>query len=788
MHQPDETTTEPGQESFRKLNDRAELEAVFERLTLETMRLVSAGLAMVFGIFLAFNLLDLPSRAVVPVATSDMVLILLFLAINRLLARDLIAPRWAHALGLVITLLVLSNILLTMALLAEPFYTLYVMVLLVGVGGLMLSRRWIAITTGSVIIAWTAVATRFIEGPEMVHYGFTLVAASALAWMLYAARSHTLRRLESLRMQSDSKTRDLEREMAIRHEAEARIRLSDEILGRVGNLVLVADQTGNITYVSPSITPILGYSPDEVLGQGWLELTREDAEIRDQERGYLAEAAADVDSARSEPYERRVLTKDGGERWILWRDTPGPAGTLIGIGTDVTGRIAVDRLTGLPNRNQLIDSLRQNAERAEHPETASTQLLSIDLDRFKLLNESLGFMTGDKILVQLGRRLEECIELSKIRSETLLARMSGDEFAILIEETEHESDGIRLADRILERMSFPFEIDDEAVFLTASIGIAISSGSTASRQDIQPNAETALDLAKEKGGGSYELFDAAIHSRALRRWSLERKLRNALAWNELHLAFQPIVSVADSKISGFEALARWTLPSGENVPPDEFVSVAEEMGLIHQLGEWALRDACGSLNCWRNAGHSLFKPGVSVNLSPYEIDEKLTDRVSRLLTEAKIEPSDLTLEITESVLIEEADRAISILSELRSMGINLALDDFGTGYSSLSNLHRLPVTSVKIDRSFVRAMEPGRPSKMVESIVILARNLDLEIVAEGVETLDQYHQLRDLGCDFVQGYLFSPPVPSTEATALLSRSLTIHQDFDPAQANSDFPT
>ncbi|HEV8137827.1 MAG TPA: bifunctional diguanylate cyclase/phosphodiesterase [Pyrinomonadaceae bacterium] len=419
-----------------------------------------------------------------------------------------------------------------------------------------------------------------------------------------------------------------------------------------------------------------------------------------------------------------------------------------------------DALTGLPNRLLFSEHLRIALERARQNEQYLFCVLFLDLDRFKNINDSLGHPCGDELLILVARRLEGCI-----RQTDLVARFGGDEFGILLDAIESPEDAIRVASKIQQAISAPFQLHNHEAITTASIGVALSSTDYAEAEDMIRDADTAMYRAKDHGKARYEIFDTAMHTRAVTLLRLESDLRLALERQELCVYYQPIISVASGELSGFEALVRWQHPERGIISPDQFIPLAEETGLIVPLGLGVLREACGQLRKWQQGSLADRDLIMSVNLSAKQlIQADLIEKVEEVLSESGINPWQLKLEITETVVMENAELAAVTLARLRGLGVRLSIDDFGTGYSSLSYLNRFPVDTLKVDRSFITRMGEGEENfEIVKTIVTLAGNLGMQVIAEGVETEDQLGQLKLLKCQYAQGYLFSRPLAATDA-------------------------
>jgi diguanylate cyclase (GGDEF)-like protein/PAS domain S-box-containing protein len=478
--------------------------------------------------------------------------------------------------------------------------------------------------------------------------------------------------------------------------------------------------------------------------------------------------------------EHRMRHKDRGYRWVLSRGLAVRNGDrkayrMVGAQTDTTQRKLAeeqlihealhDALTGLPNRSLFLDRLGHRIRHARREKDRLFAVLFLDLDRFKMVNDSLGHGPGDELLVETARRLERCV-----RPGDTVSRLGGDEFAILLEDVDDAADASSVGSRIQRALEEPIKVSGQEIVSTASIGIALSQTGYEKAEDVLRDADTAMYRAKSQGRARAEVFDKTMHARAVVLLQLENDLRQAIERGEFAAYYMPIVSLDSGRISGFEALIRWNHPQRGLVSPFDFISVAEESGLIIAIDRWVMREACRQLKEWQ--GH--FPDGdrltVSVNLSGRQFRQPdLVGSVSEALAQTGLPPSSLAVEITENVLIDNAEAAGQMLGELRRRGAQIYLDDFGTGYSSLSYLNRFPIDAVKIDRSFVSRMGPKKGGhEIVRAIVTLAHNLGIRVVAEGVETQDQLGELRMLKCGYGQGYLFSKPVTADEISALVA--------------------
>jgi diguanylate cyclase (GGDEF)-like protein/PAS domain S-box-containing protein len=479
-------------------------------------------------------------------------------------------------------------------------------------------------------------------------------------------------------------------------------------------------------------------------------------------------------------HEHRVRLKSGGYIWLLtrgvaMRDPDGHPYRVVGSCTDITYRRRAedrlrhralhDELTDLPNRALFSDLLRQTIARSKRHPDHRFAVLFLDIDRFKVVNDSLGHSVGDQLLVLIARRLEECL-----RPEDTVARLGGDEFTVLVDGIAGSGDAVRLANRIQKVLAKPFELGGRETFTTASIGIALSSTGYIDAEEVLRDADNAMYRAKSGGKARYQLFDKKMHAQAMRLLHLETDLRHALERRELELFYQPIVGFESRDIVALEALVRWRHPTRGLLGPREFIPLAEENGLIVPLGQWVLGEACRQLREWSRVLPDARETIVSVNISGRQLAEPgLARDVETVLSATGLAPSRLRLEMTESVVMRNATSTRATLADLRDLGVHVAIDDFGTGYSSLSYLHRFPVDTLKIDRSFVGNLDRKRENlEIVKCIVSIANNLHLKVTAEGVETERQVELLQHARCTHGQGFLFHRPLPAAEALPLLS--------------------
>jgi diguanylate cyclase (GGDEF)-like protein/PAS domain S-box-containing protein len=539
----------------------------------------------------------------------------------------------------------------------------------------------------------------------------------------------------------------------------------------------------NEIYYSPRWKAMLGFKEEEVGSkpEEWFKRIHPEDQNRVQE--YLR-SHINGNTPHFE-YEYRIKHAKGNYVWILTRglavrDTEGKAYRIAGSQTDLTARKLVeeqlaysalhDGLTGLPNRELFMDRLKQRMELTKrHPESLFA-VLFMDIDRFKVVNDSLGHAVGDQLLIGTARRLQLCL-----RPEDTVSRLSGDEFAILLNEVRDVSDSIRVAERFQARLKETTVLATVNRSTTVSIGIIIFNEKYTQPQDLLRDADTAMYRAKALGGGRYQIFDADMHTQALSLLQFEADMKRAVKNQEWQIDYQPIISLSNGKVSGVEALVRWVHPEKGIIPPLDFIPQAEEIGLIIPIGEFVLRTACKQTKLWRDSG--LPSLWVSINLSARQFQDKnLVQKISQILIETGLPSDGLRLEVTESVAMQDIAYGIRVLNELKKLGVNVSLDDFGNGYSSLSYLKQFPLKVLKIDRSFVQDIMVNKNSEAITTAIIaLARSLNLEVVAEGVEKEEQLAFLKSKFCDEVQGFLFSKPLPVKELTNFLRRTFNFKE-------------
>jgi len=467
-------------------------------------------------------------------------------------------------------------------------------------------------------------------------------------------------------------------------------------------------------------------------------------------------------------YEARIVTISQDEALAIIRNITDRKGFEKQLLYDALH----DALTGLPNRNLFMNRLSHAIELTKRRDDYLFAVLFIDLDRFKVINDSLGHIVGDQLLIAISRKLEACL-----RSGDTVARLGGDEFAILLEDINTPHDATALAERLQRELSVPFYLDHQEVFVTLSVGIALSTTGYQLPEELLRDADTAMYHAKSLGRARHELFDQQMHDRAVALLQLDNDLRRAVERQEFLLYYQPIVSLKTGHITGFEALVRWQHPQRGLVSPNEFITLAEETGLIIPIGDWLLRAACEQAQQWQQRFPRSSPLTMSVNLASQQFSQpQLVEKVEVILAETGMAPGSLNLEITEGTIMENIQFSKDIFAALKRLNVQLCIDDFGTGYSSLSYLHRFPIDILKVDRSFVNTIDPLAEThgdtgiEITQTIIMLAHNLELSVVAEGIETIEQLRYLRERNCEYGQGYLFAHPLSASTAETLLTEN------------------
>jgi PAS domain S-box-containing protein len=578
----------------------------------------------------------------------------------------------------------------------------------------------------------------------------------------------------------------------IRRQLAERDQLFQLISENAADMIALVDQNGRRLYNSPAYQKVLGYSPEDLKATSSIE------EIHPDDRPRVLKAAEKARSSGvGERVEYRVRHKDGSWRNLestasVIRNAKGQPDKLVIVNRDITERKRAeemlvhnafhDGLTDLPNRALFLDRLQQALTLSKRYPNYKFAVLLVDVDGFKIVNDSLGHTVGDELLVEIGQRLKYSVRRADmvsrprmsdvpegpIRDDTL-ARLGGDEFSILLDDIRDPIEAVRVAERVQAELSTPFLLKEEKITISASIGIASSASPHTKAEDLVRDAELAMYRAKCEGKARCVVSDPAMHANAVKRLKLETDLRKAFDHEEFLVYYQPVVSLQTGRITGFEALTRWQRPEGI-VPPMEFIAVAEETGLIIQMNRRLLREALQTLRGWQTTFPSSPPLTMSVNISSKEFAQPdLASEIHKTLKLTGVDPACLQLEIIETIAMGDAEKSGDVLLQLKALGVRLSIDDFGTGYSSLSRLRRMPVDTLKIDRAFISHMEGDPESReIVRIIIMLAHNLGLKVVAEGTETEAQITLLKQLNCEMAQGYLFSRPAPEKTISELLS--------------------
>ncbi|BAY62186.1 response regulator receiver modulated diguanylate cyclase/phosphodiesterase with PAS/PAC sensor(s) [Calothrix brevissima NIES-22] len=588
----------------------------------------------------------------------------------------------------------------------------------------------------------------------------------------------------AIAIQQATAYQNLQTELAERQRTENHLRQSEQRYVSLAAAVPVGifrtDTQGNYHYVNERWCQITGLTPQETAATGWIKgLHPEDRQK------VTTEWNAALQENRSFQLEYRFQHPDGKVTWVFGQavaesEKPGEITGYIGTITDISDAYQQaaqrkhaeeqliynalhDALTDLPNRNMLMERLGLAINRAQRVEDYHFAVLFLDMDRFKIINDSLGHLAGDQLLRIISQKLK-----SKIRAMDLAARLGGDEFVILLENLEGIEEAIVVAERILTEFQSPLIFNGYEFLITTSIGIVLGTARYHQASDLLRDSDIAMYQAKAQGKSCYKIFDPQMHAKALIRLNLEHEFCKALERKDFILYYQPIFDINSDRLIGFETLVRWQHPIWGFVPPAEFIPIAEETGLIVLLDNWVVYTACQQLATWQNQHPNLPPLKMSVNLSVPDLRKaSLVKDIETILAETGVDGNCLTLEITESMLINNINDTLIVLEQLKTLGIQISIDDFGTGYSSLNYLHRLPADALKIDRSFINQMQAGnRNYQLIKTIITIGNQLGLAVIAEGIETQQQLQWLQELGCEFGQGYLFSPPLSAAKIEAL----------------------
>jgi PAS domain S-box-containing protein len=576
----------------------------------------------------------------------------------------------------------------------------------------------------------------------------------------------------------------------IRRQLAERDQLFQLISENAADMIALVDNNGRRLYNSPAYQKVLGYSAEDLKETSSIE------QIHPDDRPRVLQAAEKArQSGQGERVEYRIRHKDGSWRTLestacAIQNARGETDKLVIVNRDITERKRAeemlahnafhDVLTNLPNRPLFLDRVQHALTLSKRHPNYKFAVLLIDLDEFKLVNDSLGHAAGDELLIQISQRLKDCVRradtISRPRtsdepgrlSDHTLARLGGDEFTILLDDIRDPIEAVRVAERIQTELAIPFVVNKQEIVISASIGIASSTSPQIQAEDLVRDADIAMYRAKRAGKACCEVSDPAMHANAVKRLKLETDLRKAFDRGEFRVHYQPIVSLQTGKLTGFEALTRWQRPDGI-LSPIDFIAVAEEIGLIIPMNRQLLREACRNLRSWQSEFPSSPPLTMSVNITPREFAQPdLATEIRKSLEESGVDPSCLQLEITETIAMRDAEKSGHVLSQLKALGVCLSIDDFGTGYSSLSRLRRIPVDTLKIDRAFISNMDSDPESReIVRIIIVLAHNLGLKVVAEGTETEAQVNLLKQLNCEMAQGYFFSRPADEQAMSKLL---------------------
>ena len=565
----------------------------------------------------------------------------------------------------------------------------------------------------------------------------------------------------------------------IRRQLAERDQLFQLISENAADMIALVASDGRRLYNSPAYQKVLGYSTEDLKGTSSFEQIHPDDRLRVSKASENARR-----TGRGERMEYRIRHKDGSWRTLESTASPirnarGQTDKLVIVNRDITERKRAeemlvhsafhDGLTNLPNRALFLDRLQHALTLSKRHANYKFAVLLIDVDQFKIINDSLGYTAGDELLIQIGKRLRESVRRADMVSrprtsgvpyqpidDDTLARLGGDEFAILLDDIRDPVEAVRVAERVQAELSAPFLVNQQEIVISASIGIAASTSPHTQAEDLLRDADIAMYRAKRAGKARCEVSDPAMHANAVKRLRLETDLRKAFDQAEFRVYYQPIVWLQTGRIAGFEALTRWQRPEGILAPTD-FIAVAEETGLIIPMNRQLLREACQHLRSWQSEFPSSPPLTMSVNMTSREFAQPdLASEISKALEQTGVDPACLQLEIIETIAMGDAERSGHVLAQLKALGVRLSIDDFGTGYSSLSRLGRIPVDTLKIDRTFISNMDRDPESReIVRIIIMLAHNLGLKAVAEGTETEEQVNLLKQLNCEMAQGYYFS---------------------------------
>ena len=741
--------------------ERADHERIKSRLAF-----VAAIVAVGLLVRTVLSLISVPAMAVADVAA----LVLLWRLVS-LVRADRLPDAWLEPCAFGVALFALAGTAVRMQVGGHSLEVAPVVGLLLMAPAVFVTPAWFVALAGALIPSWLLAAYAKVSGVELTASALSL-AAVAVIGRLYV----TLR--ESRREQELAAASAAQAEQAVVSLEKARLTqaLSG---GRVGywHWDLKTDKL----FVSEHWASMLGFTAADIKDDPDDWFTR----VHPYYLGDLRQALAAHLYGNTPQFEcdYRIQHRDGTYRWALVRgaaerDERGQPVAIAGVQSDVSELVNTeariinealnDKLTGLPNRRAFMVRLERAVEKLRSNPSTLFAVVFLDLDRFKIINDSMGHMVGDQLLASVAKRLSSCQ-----RQGDLVARFGGDEFVALLDNLHDKEDAINVAKRIRDVLQQPFQIGAHEVVSGGSIGIAFSNSRIEKADDMLRNADTAMYHVKTSNKGSLAIFNSEMYTRAMHLCQLQTDLAGALDRDELLVDYQPVFSLRDGRIVGAEALLRWRRSDAEIVAPGDFITIAEEMGLIENIGEWALRKGCAQSAAWLEAGLRPIK--MAVNLSAKQLQGgRFNQIVERALRDFNLKPDTLELELTETALMAGLDEAQKSLAHLRKLGVHVSIDDFGTGYSSLSYLSQFDFESLKIDRSFVTGLTKNDKSDAVlRGLISLAHNLDLAVTAEGVETHEQLQFLKDEGCDSIQGFVASKPIDANSFSQLLRADITL---------------
>jgi diguanylate cyclase (GGDEF)-like protein/PAS domain S-box-containing protein len=587
--------------------------------------------------------------------------------------------------------------------------------------------------------------------------------------------NHIKKSKEALRIAVEALETNVQERTARLRESENKYRT---IFENTGTATIIIEENMTISLANSEFVNIAGFSKEEIENRkSWVEFIDNESHKK-----LLAKNPFAVSGKQPSPlvknFECQFIDKTSNQKNILFSFAPIPGtnksvASIVDISElkeaekQIYHQAFHDTLTNLPNRALFMEHLSMAMKRAKRRDDYNFAVLSMDIDRFKLINDSLGHNLGDKLLVAFANKLKK-----SMRNVDTLARFGGDEFAVLIEDIENKNFVITVAERILQTLREPFILDGNEIFTSASCGLVLNTGEYKRPEYIIRDADTAMYHAKEKGRAQFQIFDSRLHEKATHLLQIETDLRKAIDNNEFELHYQPIISLDNLSIIGFEALIRWHHPDNGLTLPEHFIPVAEETGLIVPVGKWVLNQACNDMVKWQKkiVDHTLLFMSVNISGKQFLRPNVITE-IQEILQDSGLPPNQLKLEITETALMEDRDEAVRVIKRLKESGIQIVIDDFGTGYSSMSYLQQLPIDTLKIDRSFVSKINevPDENKNIVETIINLAHQLNMNVVAEGVETAAQHSALSDMKCQLAQGFLFSKPLKKKKMEALIRK-------------------